>query len=51
VPGPERRTRTDIDRLHARAGRAVQDAGATDLHAARGVALSEFELNPGCGAP
>ncbi len=46
---PEQQARTEIDRLLAAAGWAVQDVKAADLHAARGVALREFELNPGCG--
>ena len=46
---PEQQARAEIDRLLAAAGWAVQDVKAADLHAARGVALREFELNPGFG--
>ena len=46
---PEQQARAQIDRLLAAAGWAVQDFKAADLHAARGVALREFELNPGHG--
>ena len=47
---PEQLARREIDRLLALAGWAVQDFKAADLHAARGVALREFELNPGHGS-
>ncbi len=46
---PEERARQSIDRLLTAAGWAVQDFKVADLHAARGVALREFELNPGHG--
>ena len=49
MPQPEQQARTEIDRLLAAAGWAVQDVKAVHLHAARGVALREFELNPGYG--
>ncbi len=46
---PEQRARDEIDRLLAAAGWAVQDFKLAHIHAARGVALREFELNPGHG--
>jgi len=46
---PEQHARQSIDRLLTAAGWAVQDFKAADLPAARGVALREFELNPGHG--
>jgi type I restriction enzyme R subunit len=46
---PEQRARAEIDRLLTAAGWTVQDLKAADIHAARGVALREFELNPGFG--
>ncbi len=46
---PEERARQQIDRLRTAAGWAIQDFKAADIHAARGVALREFELNPGHG--
>lgn len=49
MPQPEQQARAGIDRLLAAAGWAVQDVKAADLQAARGVALREFELNPGHG--
>ena len=45
----EQLSRQTIDRLLTAAGWAVQDFKAADLTAARGVALREFELNPGHG--
>jgi type I restriction enzyme R subunit len=45
----EQQARAQIDDLLAQAGWAVQDVKAAHLHAARGVALREFELNPGHG--
>jgi type I restriction enzyme R subunit len=48
-PTPEQRAREAIDRLLAAAGWALQDFKSADLQAARGVALREFELNPGHG--
>jgi type I restriction enzyme R subunit len=46
---PEERARQQIDRLLTAAGWGVQDFKAADIHAARGVALREFELNAGFG--
>ncbi|HET9823590.1 MAG TPA: DEAD/DEAH box helicase family protein, partial [Burkholderiaceae bacterium] len=46
---PEQRARAEIDRLLGLAGWAVQSVGEADLHAARGVAVREFPLNPGHG--
>ena len=46
---PEQRAREEIDRLLAAAGWAVQDVAATDLHAARGVAIRKFPLDAGFG--
>jgi hypothetical protein len=46
---PEQQARQEIDRMLVAAGWAVQDFKAANLQAARGVALREFELNPGCG--
>jgi type I restriction enzyme R subunit len=45
----EQQARVVIDQLLTAAGWAVQDVKATNVHAARGVALREFELNPGHG--
>jgi hypothetical protein len=45
----EQQARVVIDRLLNAAGWAVQDFKAAHVHAARGVALREFELNPGHG--
>lgn len=45
----EQRARANIDKLLEQAGWSVQDVKAANLHAARGVALREFELNPGHG--
>jgi type I restriction enzyme R subunit len=49
APMPEQQARMPIDRLLAAAGWAVQHLKSADLQAARGVALREFELNPGHG--
>ena len=46
---PEQRARVNIDRLLGQAGWTVQDAGAVNLYAARGVAVREFRLKPGHG--
>jgi len=46
---PEQRAREDIDRLLTAAGWAVQTIAAVNLHAAKGVAIREFPLNPGHG--
>jgi type I restriction enzyme R subunit len=45
----EARARANIDKLLEQAGWSVQDVKAANLLAARGVALREFELNPGHG--
>jgi type I restriction enzyme R subunit len=49
VPSTEQQARAEIDHLLAQAGWAVQDVAAAHLHAARGVAVREFALNPGFG--
>jgi len=46
---PEAKAREQIDELLTAAGWAVQDVKDADIHAARGVALREFPLNPGHG--
>ena len=46
---PEQQARAEIDRLLQAAGWAVQSIDAVNLHAARGVAIREFPLNPGHG--
>ena len=46
---PEHRARGEIDKLLQAAGWAVQDLKLAHLHAARGVALREFPLDPGHG--
>ena len=46
---PEQRARANIDRLLCQAGWTVQDRGALNVHAARGVAVREFPLRPGHG--
>lgn len=46
---PEARARLEIDRLLTAAGWHVCDVKNTNLHAARGVAIREFPLNPGHG--
>ena len=46
---PEQQARVAIDQLLTAAGWAVQDLKAAHVHAARGVALREFELNAGHG--
>ena len=45
----EQQARVVIDRLLTAAGWVVEDVKAADVHAGRGVALREFELNPGHG--
>ncbi|MCA3228219.1 MAG: DEAD/DEAH box helicase family protein [Burkholderiales bacterium] len=45
----EQQARVVIDQLLTAAGWAVQDVRAANVHATRGVALREFELNPGHG--
>lgn len=49
MPTPEQRARDVIDHLLEDAGWAVQAVAEADIHAAPGVALREFELNPGHG--
>ncbi|MBX3717036.1 MAG: DEAD/DEAH box helicase family protein [Burkholderiales bacterium] len=50
MPGtPEAQARQEIDRLLEAAGWHVCDAKAVNLHAARGVAIREFELTAGHG--
>lgn len=49
APGPEAAARAEIDRLLTAAGWAVQDFKQADIHAARGVAIREFQLNAGFG--
>jgi type I restriction enzyme R subunit len=49
VTKPEDQARQGIDRLLTQAGWAVQDLSEANLHAAEGVALREFPLNPGHG--
>lgn len=46
---PEAKAREQIDKLLTDAGWAVQDIKDANIHAARGVALREFPLNPGHG--
>ncbi len=46
---PEQQARAEIDRLLQAAGWAVQPVDAVNLHAARGVAIREFPLEPGFG--
>jgi type I restriction enzyme, R subunit len=46
---PEQIARQEIDRLLALAGWSVQDIAVVNLHAAQGVAIREFPLNPGHG--
>ena len=46
---PEAAARAEIDRLLMAAGWAVQDLRQADIHAARGVAIREFQLNTGFG--
>lgn len=47
VSTPEKQARAEIDRLLQAAGWAVQSLDAVNLHAARGVAIREFPLEPG----
>ena len=49
APKPEEEARVEIDRLLAKAGWAVQSLAEANIHAARGVALREFQLNKGFG--
>ena len=46
---PENKAREEIDRLLTASGWAVQDVGALDLGAGRGVAVREFPLRKGHG--
>ena len=46
---PEQRARIHIDTLLQQAGWHVCDLAHANIHAARGVALREFPLNPGYG--
>jgi type I restriction enzyme R subunit len=46
---PEQQAREEIDRLLAAAGWHVCDYAQANIHAARGVALREFPLEPGHG--
>jgi type I restriction enzyme R subunit len=50
VSTPEQQARAEIDRLMQAAGWAVQSIDAVNLHAAQGVAIREFPLNPGHGS-
>ena len=49
TPAPEAEARVEIDKLLTAAGWDVQDAKATNIHAARGVAIREFPLGKGFG--
>jgi len=49
VSTPEQQACREIDRLLQAAGWAVQSVDAVNLHAARGVAIREFPLEPGHG--
>ncbi len=46
---PEQRARVSIDALLSAAGWHVCDMAHANIHAARGVAIREFPLNPGYG--
>ncbi len=46
---PEARARQSIDALLTQAGWHVCNVADANIHAARGVALREFPLNPGHG--
>ncbi len=46
---PEQQARAEIDRLLTAAGWSVQDFKSANIHAARGVALREFQLKEGYG--
>ena len=46
---PEERARVNIDQLLKRAGWAVKDAYAINLHNSMGAAVREFALKPGHG--
>ena len=47
---PEELARQEIDRLLTQAGWSVQSLSEVNLHASQGVAIREFQLNPGHGA-
>ncbi len=49
ILNPEQRAREDIDRLLIAAGWGVQRVDEVNIHAARGVAIREFPLEPGHG--
>jgi type I restriction enzyme R subunit len=49
--GPEDIAREKIDRMLEQAGWVVQDFGQANIYACKGVALREFELKSGYGAP
>ena len=49
MPTPDERARKKIDALLTAAGWTVQDFKQANLHAARGVAIREFQLNAGFG--
>lgn len=49
MTAPEAQAREKIDELLEAAGWSVQDAGAADIYAARGVAIREFPLASGHG--
>jgi type I restriction enzyme R subunit len=49
TPAPEAEARELIDVTLAACGWVVQDVSATNIHAGRGVAISEFPLAPGHG--
>ena len=44
---PEAKARVDIDRLLGQAGWHVCGMASFNIHAAQGVAIREFQLNPG----
>ncbi len=46
---PEQKARVSIDTLLTAAGWLVCDMAHANIHAARGVAIREFPLNPGYG--
>jgi len=48
---PEQKARVSIDALLTAAGWLVCDMAHANIHAARGVAIREFPLNPGYGFP
>ncbi|MEX2163177.1 MAG: type I restriction-modification enzyme R subunit C-terminal domain-containing protein [Sulfuricaulis sp.] len=49
APEPEKEARELIDKLLAQAGWEVCDVDKANIHAARGVAIREFQLKPGFG--